>query len=159
MNQLIKGGVISNQAVSNTNRWEKEKCSLNKELIRNTCMQSIHCDQKFFTPTFITKLEWIMSSCSVFFAFFLFYLLFRLLFALTYTMFLLYALYNAFKGCYYIEIILILRRCMWKKNHPEFFYCICTRDIWENQISHLNDLWIKPIWREIKCDVTISMPL
>lgn len=72
MNQLIKAGVISNQAVSNTNRWEKEKCSLNKELIRNTCMQSIHCDQNFFTPTFITKLEWIMSSCSVFLHFFSF---------------------------------------------------------------------------------------
>lgn len=73
-------------------------------MIRNTCMQSIHCDQNFFTPTFITKFEWIMSSCSGFFAFFLFYLLFRLLFALTYTMFLLYALYNVLKGCYYIDI-------------------------------------------------------
>lgn len=73
-------------------------------MIRNTCMQSIHCDQNFFTPTFITKFEWIMSSCSGFFAFFLFYLLFRFLFALTYTMFLLYALYNVLKGCYYIDI-------------------------------------------------------
>lgn len=52
VNQLIKAGVFANQAVSNTNGWEKEKCSLDKELIRNTCMQSIHCDQNFFYPHF-----------------------------------------------------------------------------------------------------------
>lgn len=52
VNQLITAGVFSNQAVSNTNEWEKEKCSLDKELIRNTCMQWIHCDQDFFYPHF-----------------------------------------------------------------------------------------------------------
>lgn len=134
----------------------KRKCSLDKELIRNTCMQSNHCDQDFFTPAFITKLEWIMSSCSVFFAF---YLLFRLLFALTYTMFLLYALYYAWKGCYYIEIILILRRSMWEKKSSWIFLTHMYSDIWENQFSNLIDFWIKPIWREINCDNTISMPL
>lgn len=72
MNQLIKGGVISNQAVSNTNRWEKEKCSLNKELIRNTCMQSIHCDQKNFTPTFIKSLNELCHHVPFFLHFFSF---------------------------------------------------------------------------------------
>lgn len=55
-------------------------------------MQIIHCDQDFFTHTFIRKLETIKSSCSVLLPFI------SLMFALTYTMFLLYALYYSYKG-------------------------------------------------------------
>lgn len=58
----------------------------------------------FLPPLSLQSLNELCHHVPVFFAFFLFYLLFRLLFALTYTMFLLYALYNVLKGCYYIDI-------------------------------------------------------